>query len=128
MIAFALGADQVAKTCASDDSLPTQDFFGLLKMAQARDLEDEAASELNPFEEFLQSKNKNEADEWPAARSLEGTVELEAKPTDVRSQTIYPEPVLSKEQVKSGGFILYIAGKSTRAIWWIITMLNNLLW
>mmetsp|Transcript_5709 Transcript_5709/g.7686 ORF Transcript_5709/g.7686 Transcript_5709/m.7686 type:complete len:158 (+) Transcript_5709:193-666(+) len=79
-------------------------------MAQARDLEDEAASELNPFEEFLQSKNKNEADEWPAARSLEGTVELEAKPTDVRSQTIYPEPVLSKEQVKSGGFILYIAG------------------
>ena len=29
----------------------------------------------------------------------------------MRSQTIYPEPVLTKDQVKSGGFILYVAGK-----------------
>lgn len=28
----------------------------------------------------------------------------------MRSQTIYPEPYITKEQVKSGGFILYIAG------------------
>ena len=32
-------------------------------------------------------------------------------PKNIRDETIYPEPLLSKEQVKSGGFILYIAGK-----------------
>lgn len=37
--------------------------------------------------------------------------ETEAPIKNVRDMTIYPEPLLSKDQVKQGGFILYIAGK-----------------
>ena len=41
----------------------------------------------------------------------EVTTEEVAKPTDVRSLTIYPEPFFSNEQIKNGGFLLYIVGK-----------------
>ena len=74
LIAFALGADQVAKHYQSDDQEQSAyDFFGLLKFVQAQDLETNSTeASLNAFKEFLDSKNEDEL-QWSQARSLEGT-------------------------------------------------------
>ena len=32
-------------------------------------------------------------------------------PEDLRTLTVYPEPYMTHEQVKHGGFVLYVAGK-----------------
>ena len=38
--------------------------------------------------------------------------DLENKlPDDLRTLTVYPEPMMTHEQVKHGGFILYVFGK-----------------
>ena len=51
LIAFALGADQVAKHYQSDDPQQSSyDFFGLLKFVQAQDLETNSTeASLNAF-------------------------------------------------------------------------------
>lgn len=103
----------------SEEAAQSHDFFGLLKLVQAREMEANSTTGAHPFEEFLHSKGDQAGQEehqtWPEVRSLNDdgaqTVAEAVVEGDVRSQTIYPEPVLSKEQVKSGGFVLYIAGK-----------------
>ena len=32
-------------------------------------------------------------------------------PEDLRTLTVYPEPLMTDEQVRHGGFVLYVAGK-----------------
>ena len=75
-----------------------------------------SVSTAHPFEDYLYAK-KSVAD----YRILQDKVTAEeakeeadsSKPVDVRSLTIYPEPILTDDQVKQGGFLLYIIGKWT---------------
>lgn len=73
-------------------------------------------STAHPFEDYLYAK-KSVADNrilQDKVTAEEAKEEAEStKPFDVRSLTIYPEPLLTDEQVKQGGFILYIIGKWT---------------
>ena len=43
-------------------------------------------------------------------RQLQEQVQQPAAVVDVRSLTIYPEPIFTNEQIKQGGFLLYLFG------------------
>ena len=60
----------------------------------------------NPFGDYLNKKTE------PELRILDeaATVDI-IDPSDTRGKTSYPEPFLTNEQMKNGGFILYIFGK-----------------
>ena len=60
----------------------------------------------NPFGDYLKSSTE------PELRILDDAASVEIiDPTDTRGKTSYPEPFLTNEQMKNGGFILYIFGK-----------------
>ena len=59
----------------------------------------------NPFGDYLKKETK------PELRILNDASVDVIDPTDTRGKTSYPEPFLTNEQMKNGGFILYIFGK-----------------
>ena len=63
----------------------------------------------NPFGDYLKKENE------PELRILNDASVDVIDPTDTRGKTSYPEPFLTNEQMKNGGFILYIFGKYTFA-------------
>ena len=46
-----------------------------------------------------------------AAEEKEATEDKVKLPDDLRTLTVYPEPIMSNEQVRHGGFLLYVFGK-----------------
>ena len=122
MIAFALSADQVAKSLSSEESL-TPDFFGLLRLAQAK-----PDVTINHFEAYVESRQEesrrqlqetavSEETEVIAitetvAEDQEELVDPNELPENIRDLTIYPEPFISNESIRKGGFFIYLAGKS----------------
>ena len=38
-------------------------------------------------------------------------IDEDALPEDLRTLTVYPEPLMTNEQTRHGGFILYVIGK-----------------
>ena len=63
----------------------------------------------NPFGDYLKKETESEL------RILNDASVDVIDPTDTRGKTSYPEPFLTNEQMKNGGFILYIFGKYTFA-------------
>lgn len=41
--------------------------------------------------------------------------DVEKLPDDLRKLTLYPEPMMTDEQVRNGGFLLYVCGKSRKS-------------
>ena len=126
MIAFALTADQVAKSLSSEESL-TPDFFGLLRLAQAKP--DVTINHFEAYVELRQEEARRQLQETAVSEETEviaiiETVaedqeELEEElvdpnelPENIRDLTIYPEPFISNESIRKGGFFIYLAGKS----------------
>ena len=90
------------------------DNLSLIKTVNAQEisLEDLNDSSENithnqsPFGEYLNKKTE------PEVRILNDAASVDViDPSDTRGKTSYPEPFLTNEQMKNGGFILYIFGK-----------------
>ena len=103
IMAFALGADQVAQSYGSPDDMEQSDFFGLLslfKPVQAQEYGQNVTRKLDGFEDFID-------DDLLKLRFLDGNSDSsggvteekdpDAIPDDVRELTIYPEPFMTKD-------------------------------
>ena len=91
-----------------------EDNLSLIKTVNAQEisLEDLNDSSENithnqsPFGEYLNKKTE------PEVRILNDAASVDViDQSDTRGKTSYPEPFLTNEQMKNGGFILYIFGK-----------------
>lgn len=127
LITFALGADQVAKTFSvtgnkgglvegSDDFFSLMQFF---KPVQATPQKNEYNTVSAAAYDMVESNRMSGTDklqddiiEMNRRILAEEAEDPNKLPDDLRTLTSYPEPYLSKDQVKNGGFLLYVAGKS----------------
>ena len=129
VLASALAADQVSQAYGAENEI--NDFFGLLsfiKPVQASVNSNtvtengDGAADSNEFVDYINLRD-NEKDVQVRVLQDEEIDFSELSAEEIRAQTVYPEPFLSEEATRHGGFIIYVAGK-INSIFFLFSVVN----